>query len=132
MSREKRKQRMSEHYEEALHNVEIILNTIHKMELKRDIIDAKYLDNDLESRYYDLEIGLALCGIIIRKLDESSFIKITGEFRKNINVLIHSNDLKYLKETKEIIVYSKTTNSQLSLAEFVLECQQIFNNLLII
>ena len=86
----------SETLEEVVVNVEMIMNHIDNLANEKEI-DRKYIQDDLERSFYDLEINLALLAITIRKMEENDYISISNQMRYDLNALIHSYKFTYKK-----------------------------------
>ena len=114
--RQFRKLCYQERLEKTLFDVEVILNRIKKINTQYESIDEEVLNKELENCYCDLEISMALMAVIIRKLVENQFIKITDEDRSDINALIHSNRFDYKDD--RVVVYSRLSSESVELEHF--------------
>lgn len=119
MDREKRKQCYRERLEQTMHDVEVILNHIDRLEDRRDsaIISKKVIDKELTVSYCDLEISMALMAVIIRKLNENQFIVLKQAERDDVNALIHSNRFDY--QDAQVMVYSRLRQESVTLEHFL-------------
>lgn len=112
-----------------MHDVEIILNHIHRLIAKEGYqgIGQEVIDQELEESYCDLEISMALMAIIIRKLCENQFLVLTDEQRQDVNALIHSNRFDY--QDAEVMVYSRLSQESIHLDYFLDLGAKIINDL---
>lgn len=122
-----RKQRYQDRLEGTIHDVEVIMNRIIKLNTKYESIDNEIIESDLESCYCDLELSMALMAVIIRKLVENQFTKITDEDRSDINALIHSNRFDFMDE--HVVVFSRTSKESIDIQHFIDLGKDILNQL---
>lgn len=112
-----RKQCYKERLENTIKDVEIILNRIRKLNHSYESIEEEFIIKELESCYCDLELSMALVAVIIRKLVENQFTKITDEDRQDINALVHSNRFDYKGD--EVIVFSRLSSENVQVEHFI-------------
>lgn len=112
-----RKQCYKERLENTIKDVEIILNRIRKLNHSYESIEEEFIIKELESCYCDLELSMALVAVIIRKLVENQFTKITDEDRQDINALVHSNRFDYKDD--EVIVFSRLSSENVQVEHFI-------------
>lgn len=112
-----RKQCYKERLENTIKDVEIILNRIRKLNHSYESIEEEFIIKELESCYCDLELSMALVAVIIRKLVENQFTKITDEDRQDINALVHSNRFDYKGD--EVIVFSRLSSENVHVEHFI-------------
>lgn len=125
--RQFRKEHYKERLEGTIHDVEVILNRIIKLNTKYESIDDDIIASDLESCYYDLEISMALMAVVIRKLVENQFAKINEDDRADINALIHSNRFDYKDE--HVVVFSRLSSESVETDRFIELGKEILNQL---
>ena len=118
-ARNEKKQCFCERLESTMHDVEVILNQIIRLEAQDEYpgIDQDIKNKELTSCYCDLELSLAMMAIIIRKMTENQYIKISDEVRKDVNALIHSNRMDYHDE--KVQVYSRQSQESVTLEHFL-------------
>ena len=114
-----KKQRFLDAVEDYITNVEVIMNRIDKTYAREDVIDMKYIEQDLEESYFDLEISLATLAVLLRKMSENSYITLPQSVRDDINALIHSAKFVYDMDSRFIRVYSRRGEEQIKLAHFL-------------
>ena len=114
-----KKQRFLDAVEDYITNVEVIMNRIDKTYAREDVIDMKYIEQDLEESYFDLEISLATLAVLLRKMSENSYITLPQSVRDDINALIHSAKFVYDMDSRFIRVYSRRREEQIKLAHFL-------------
>lgn len=112
-----RKQCYKERLENTIKDMEIILNRIRKLNHSYESIEEEFIIKELESCYCDLELSMALVAVIIRKLVENQFTKITDEDRQDINALVHSNRFDYKGD--EVIVFSRLSSENVQVEHFI-------------
>lgn len=117
--RKVKKQCFLDAVEKEINNVEIIINHIDKTFAREDIIDMKYIEQDLEESYFDLEISLGLLAVLLRKMSENSYIELPQSVRDDINALIHSAKFVYDEDSRFIRVYSRKGEEQIQLSHFL-------------
>ena len=112
-----RKACYKERLENTIKDVEIIVNRIRKLNHSYESIDEEFILKELEACYCDLELSMALMAVIIRKLVENQFTKITDEDRQDINALVHSNRFDYKGD--EVIVFSRMSSENVQIEHFI-------------
>lgn len=112
-----RKACYKERLENTIKDVEIIVNRIRKLNHSYESIDEEFILKELEACYCDLELSMALMAVIIRKLVENQFTKITDEDRQDINALVHSNRFDYMGD--EVIVFSRMSSENVQIEHFI-------------
>lgn len=90
--------------EDSVTAVEVTLNRLKQIEAKEGIFDDMVLKNDKNKTVLDLELTLATLCILLRKMSENLFIKVSDELRRDMNSIIHSNRFEY---NQEIVAYSQ-------------------------
>lgn len=115
--RQFKKQHYQDRLEGTIHDVEVILNRIIKLNTTYESIDDEIIEKELEGCYFDLEISMALMSVIIRKLVENQFTTINTEDRADVNALIHSNRFDYKNE--HVMVYSRTSTESIEIDHFI-------------
>ena len=106
-----------ERLEKVVKDVEIIENRIFQLNHTYQNISEDIINKELEDCYCDLELSLATMAIIIRKLVENQFTKISEEDRADINALIHSNRFDYLED--QIKVYSRLSSEDVDVDHMI-------------
>lgn len=91
--------------EEAIINVEIVVNQIKKLNENTYELDKVYIDNDLLTTSLNLELELALLAIILRKMRENNYLTMNEKIRVWTNSLIHSNRFSYQDNTIEVFSF---------------------------
>lgn len=104
---------------DSIVQVEAVMNRVTKIHMKSDIIDAKYLDRDLEDAYFDLELILATFSVMLRKMDENNYISIPQNLKKDINALIHSAKFVFDYDENTILVYSRRGEEEIDLVQLL-------------
>lgn len=90
--------------EDSVTAVEVTLNRLKQIEAKEGVFDDVILKNDKNKTVLDLELTLATLCILLRKMSENLFIKVSDELRRDMNSIIHSNRFEY---DHEIVAYSQ-------------------------
>ncbi len=90
--------------EDSVTAVEVTLNRLKQIEAKEGVFDDMILKNDKNKTVLDLELTLATLCILLRKMSENLFIKVSDELRRDMNSIIHSNRFEY---DHEIVAYSQ-------------------------
>lgn len=112
-----RKNCYKERLENTIKDVEIIVNRIRKLNHSYESINEEIIEKELETCYCDLELSMALVAVIIRKLVENQFTKISDEDRQDINALVHSNRFDYMGD--EVIVFSRLSSEDVQIEHFI-------------
>ena len=112
-----RKNCYKERLEKTIKDVEIIVNRIRKLNHSYESINEEIIEKELETCYCDLELSMALVAVIIRKLVENQFTKISDEDRQDINALVHSNRFDYMGD--EVIVFSRLSSEDVQIEHFI-------------
>ena len=106
-----------ERLEKVVKDVEIIVNRIRKLNHSYESINEEIIEKEVETCYCDLELSMALVAVIIRKLVENQFTKISDEDRQDINALVHSNRFDYMGD--EVIVFSRLSSEDVQIEHFI-------------
>lgn len=115
--RDYRKRCLKERLAQTINDVEIIVNRIRQLNHSYELIDEEVITKDLEACYCDLELSMALMAVIIRKLVENQFTRITDDDRSDINALVHSNRFDYHGD--EVIVFSRLSSEDVQIEHFI-------------
>ena len=83
--RERKEKCYMEALEKSVVSVEMILNQLKRIEENKGIIDEYILSKDKTKAILDLELSLATLCILLRKMSENLFIKVTDELRRDMN-----------------------------------------------
>lgn len=110
--RELKKKCYLEFLEREIISVEMILNHIKKIELKKGLFEEDVLYKDYIEAILDLELSLASLCILLRKMCENQMIELDQDLRRDMNSIIHSNRFEY---DEEIIVYSQKGREEVDL-----------------
>ena len=103
------------------------MNRIRQLNHSYEWIDEEVITKDLEACYCDLELSMALMAVIIRKLVENQFTRITDADRSDINALVHSNRFDYHGD--EVIVFSRLSSEDVQIEHFINLGKDIVNQL---
>lgn len=123
--RERKEKCYMETLEKNVVSVEMILNQLRRIEENKGIIDEYILSQDKTKAILDLELSLATLCILLRKMSENLFIKVTDELRRDMNSIIHSNRFEF---DHEVIVYSQKGREEVDLQGLLDFCNHLIND----
>lgn len=123
--RERKEKCYMEALEKSVVSVEMILNQLKRIEENKGIIDECILSKDKTKAILDLELSLATLCILLRKMSENLFIKVTDELRRDMNSIIHSNRFEF---HHEVIVYSQKGREEVDLQGLLDFCNRLIND----
>lgn len=101
----------------AVISVEMVFNQLRRLRDNNEI-DQQFIVKDIIRTEFQLELALASLCIILRKMNENVFLKLTQERRKDINSIIHSNKFEFIDEHK-IYVFSQKGKEDVDLYELI-------------
>lgn len=113
----KRREHFFERCSDVLQEIIIVYNHILRLETQYESIAENIKEEEKEEAYCNLEISLALLAILLRKMSENHWLKISEDDRGFINALIHSNRFEY--QDGRILVYSKQSARVYQIEKFV-------------
>lgn len=112
--------------EDSIVSVEMILNRLRQIDLKKGIFDEEILNHDRTKTILDLELSLATLCILLRKMSENLFIVISDEMRRDMNSIIHSNRFEY--DDQVLIVYSQKGRENVDLEALIAFCHETLSS----
>lgn len=124
-----RKENFIEYLEKTMIGIDICRNQIIRLENRKydEVIDRRVVERDLMDAYCELDIQMSFLAILIRKLNENNLIRLDGNFRNQVNALIHS--LKFVYEEDHILVSSKFDREHIDLEVFLNETKNIMKQI---
>ncbi len=102
----KRKVRYIALLSEYIVSVDSVRNFMDKIITNKHGISMEIIEDDLCNGLYDLELALASLCIMLRKMDENSFIELPQNIRTDCNSIIHSTRFE-IDDDYSIVAFSR-------------------------
>ncbi len=111
-----------EQLENEVNSVQSVLNQLLKLPTYENI-DQEYLQKDFIKTQIDLELALASLCIVLRKMHENNFLRLSRNIRKDVNSIIHSNKFT-LRDENVIIVHSQQGREDVYISTLLLYARE--------
>lgn len=112
--------------EDSVVSVEMILNRLKQIDLKKGVFDEEILNHDRTKTTLDLELSLATLCILLRKMSENLFVVVSDDMRRDMNSIIHSNRFEYDHQT--LVVYSQKGRESVDLDALLSFCHELLSS----